>query len=403
LLVSLLLRVQFSCMITFEEASAIVTGQAKLLSAESVNLSECTNRVLASDVLSDMDMPPFDKSAVDGFACRRQDIENPLRVVETIAAGQVPSVEIGINQCSRIMTGAMIPKGADTVLMVEHTESIGPELIRFVAAQSAANICFLAEDIRTGDKVLSAGTRIKPQHIAVLASVGCYSANVIRKPVVGIISTGNELVEPHEQVPAGKIRNSNAWQLLAQAQNAGCDARYFGIAEDTPESTREKIDLAEAASDIIILTGGVSMGDYDYVPGVINQAGYKTLFQSIAVQPGKPSVFAVKGNKYLFGLPGNPVSSFVQFELLVKLLIDTLTGCQDPPSIIQLPLATDYIRRRTDRKAFLPVKIKRNQAFPLEYHGSAHIHAYVEADGIIAINIGETEIKKGTLVDVRQV
>ena len=145
-----------------------------------------------------------------------------------------------------------------------------------------------------------------------------------------------------------------------------------------------------------------ALGDYDYVPGVITEAGFKTLFQSIAVQPGKPSVFAVKDNKYLFGLPGNPVSSFVQFELLVKTLINKITGCTDPPVIVRLPLGKDYTRRRTDRKSFLPVKIILNEVFPLEYHGSAHIHAYVEADGIIAVNIGETEIKKGTLADVRQ-
>jgi molybdopterin molybdotransferase len=389
-------------MITFEEASAIVSGEARLLSVESVSLTECTGRILAVNVFSDMNMPPFDKSAVDGFACRRQDLANPLHIRETIAAGQVPSMEIGVNECSRIMTGAMLPKGADTVLMVEHTEMAGQELVRFIGSQSATNICFLAEDIHKGDKVLSAGTRIKPKHIAVLASVGCYSVQVYAKPVIGIISTGNELVEPDEQVPVGKIRNSNAWQLLAQTQNAGCIARYFGIAEDSPESTREKIDLAEAACDIIILTGGVSMGDYDYVPSVIKEAGFRTLFQSIAVQPGKPSVFAVKKNKYLFGLPGNPVSSFVQFELLVKLLLDKITGCIDPPSIVQLPLGKDYSRRRTDRKAFLPVKIRLNEAFPVEYHGSAHIHAFIEANGIIAVNIGETEIKKGTLVDVRQ-
>jgi molybdopterin molybdotransferase len=390
-------------MITFEEASAIVEGEAKLLSVESVTLSDCTGRVIAADVFSDIDMPPFDKSAVDGFACRRNDIENPLRILETIAAGQVPSFEIGMNECSRIMTGAMVPKGADIVLMVEHTEMAGSELIRFAGSLNATNICFLAEDIHKGDKVLSCGTRMKPQHIAVLSSVGCYSPLVYAKPVVGIISTGNELVEPDKQVPVGKIRNSNGWQLMAQAQNAGCAALYFGIAEDTPESTLKKIIMAEAKSDVIILTGGVSMGDYDYVPGVIKQAGYRTLFQSIAVQPGKPSVFAVKGNKYLFGLPGNPVSSFVQFELLIKLLLDKITGCLDTPVILQMPLGKDYSRRRTDRKSFLPVKIMLNEVFPVEYHGSAHIHAYVEADGIIAVNIGETEIKKGTLVDVRQV
>jgi molybdopterin molybdotransferase len=389
-------------MITFEEAIAIVEGEAKLLPVEPVDISECNGRVLAEDVFSDMDMPPFDKSAVDGFACRRKDIENTLRIIETIAAGQVPELEIGFNECSRIMTGAMLPKGADVVLMVEHTELEGPEHIRFIGNQPAANICFFAEDIRKGDKVLSAGTRIKPKHVAVLASVGCHSPKVYSRPVIGIISTGNELVEPQNEVLPGKIRNSNGWQLLAQARNAGCNAHYFGIAEDTPESTHQKITNAEAECDIIIITGGVSMGDFDYVPGVIKQAGYETLFQSIAVQPGKPSVFAVKGDKYLFGLPGNPVSSFVQFELLVKLLIDKITGCIDPPVIIRMPLGKDYTRHRTDRKAFLPVQIKKNEVFPVEYHGSAHIHAYVEADGIIAVNIGETEIKKGTEVDVRQ-
>jgi len=390
-------------MITFEEASAIVAGEAKLLSVESIDLSESAGRVLAADVFSDMDMPPFDKSAVDGFACRRQDIDNPLRIIETIAAGHVPEKEIGINECSRIMTGAMIPKGADVVLMVEHTEMAGPELVRFDGSQPAANICFMAEDIHKGDKVLSAGTRIRPQHVAVLASVGCYSPKVYTRAVIGIISTGDELVEPKEQVPAGKIRNSNGWQLLAQALNTGCSARYFGIAADTPQSTLQKITQAEAECDIIILTGGVSMGDFDYVPGVIKQAGYKTLFQSIAVQPGKPSVFAVKDNKYLFGLPGNPVSSFVQFELLVKLLLDKITGNTESPVIIQMPLGKNYSRRRTDRKAFLPVYIKQNEVFPVEYHGSAHIHAYVAAYGIIAVNIGQTEITKGTLVDVRQI
>jgi len=238
--------------------------------------------------------------------------------------------------------------------------------------------------------------------VAVLASAGCWSPKVRTKPVIGIISTGDELVEPGEKVPAGKIRNSNAWQLIAQAQNADCIARYFGIAQDTPESTHKKIVQAEEECDIILLTGGVSMGDFDYVPDVIKQSGYKTLFQSIAVQPGKPSVFAVKENKYLFGLPGNPVSSFVQFELLVKLLIDKLTACIDIPAIVRLPLGMDYTRRRSDRKSFLPVIIRMNEAFPVDYHGSAHIHAFVEADGIIAVNIGGTEIKKGTLVDVRQ-
>ncbi len=388
-------------MITFEEAIALVTGAAYPLSVEPCSLSECLGRVLAADVFADMDMPPFDKSAVDGFACRKQDMSAPLRIVETIAAGKAPAVKIGPGECARIMTGAMIPQGADTVLMVENTVTEG-EMVRFSGGPSATNICFKAEDIHKNDRVLSAGTFIKPQHIAVLASVGCHSPVVYRKPVIGVISTGNELVEPDEQANEGQIRNSNGWQLMAQVQNAGCLGHYFGIADDTPEGTLAKITAAKDSCDIILLTGGVSMGDFDYVPGVITAAGFTTLFHNIAVQPGKPTVFAVKGHIYLFGLPGNPVSAFVQFEILIRLLIAKITGCTETQPILSLPLGADYRRRKADRKSFLPVKIKSNEVFPVEYHGSAHIHAYVEADGIMAIDIGETEILKGTLVDVRQ-
>lgn len=388
-------------MITFEEATALVIGAALPLSVETVSLSECLGRVLAADVYADMDMPPFDKSAVDGFACRRQDMSHPLRIIETIAAGKVPIAKIGLNECARIMTGAMLPKGADTVLMVENTEMAG-EFTRFTGGPTATNICFTAEDIHKDEKVLSLGTRIKPQHIAVLASVGCHLPIVYRKPVVGVISTGNEIVEPDELALPGQIRNSNGWQLMAQVQKAGCIAHYFGIADDSPEATKAKIIAAQATCDIILLTGGVSMGDYDYVPGVIAEAGFTTLFHNIAVQPGKPTVFAVKDHTYLFGLPGNPVSAFVQFELLVRLLIEKITGCTETHFMLRMPLGADYKRRKSDRKSFLPVKIKFNEVFPVEYHGSAHIHAYTEADGIMTVDIGETEILKGTLVDVRQ-
>jgi len=389
-------------MISFEEATAIVNGAAIPLSVETISFSECIGRVLAADVFADMDMPPFDKSAVDGFACRRQDMTNPLRIVETIAAGRVPGAKIGPDECSRIMTGAMLPSGADIVLMVENTEIAG-EFVRFTGSQSAVNICFTAEDIRKNDKVLSAGTFLKPQHVAVLASVGCHSPIVYRKPIIGVISTGNELVEPGEQALAGQIRNSNGWQLMAQVQKSGCIAHYFGIANDSPEDTHAKITAAQAICDIILLTGGVSVGDYDYVPEVIADAGFITLFHNIAVQPGKPTVFAIKDHTYLFGLPGNPVSAFVQFEFFVRLLIDKITGCTELQHTFKMPLGVDYRRRKSDRKSFLPVKIKLNEVFPVEYHGSAHIYAYVEADGIIAVNIGETEILKGTLVDVRQI
>jgi molybdopterin molybdotransferase len=219
---------------------------------------------------------------------------------------------------------------------------------------------------------------------------------------IGIISTGDELVEP-DQVPAlSQIRNSNAYQLIAQAKQANCIAEYFGIANDTEAETLRIIELAAGKSDIVILTGGISAGDFDFVPAVIRQAGFDIKFRSISVQPGKPVIFATRGNQYLVALPGNPVSSFVQFELLVKHLVREITGNTGKEMVLRIPAGIDIKRKKALRKSFLPVCISADgTALPVEYHGSAHIHSYIQADGILAFEIGETEIKKGTLVNVR--
>src|SRR5674476_457634 len=203
-------------MIAFEEALNIVLSSAILLDTESVLLEKSMNRILACDVVSDTDMPPFNKSAVDGYACRIEDISSPLSVIEVIKAGQVPVQTVGIRQCSKIMTGAMIPEGADTVIMIEDTAGTTKGKIQFTGKKTAANICKQAEDIRKGEKVLEKGTRIHPGHIAVLASVGCVMPMVYKQPVVVVLSTGDELVEPAETPKPSQIRNSNAVQLTAQ-------------------------------------------------------------------------------------------------------------------------------------------------------------------------------------------
>ena len=391
-------------MILFEEALHIISLSAIPLASEKTRLENSLGRVLSTDVFSDMDMPPFDKSAVDGYACRRDDLEKELTVLETIPAGQVPTKVIGPGECSKLMTGGMLPKGADTVIMVEDVEITGPGTIRFKAARTASNYCKLAEDILRGEKVLDQGTLIRPQEIAVLASVGCTDPEVYKQPRIGIISTGDELVEPGENPALSQIRNSNASQLLAQAKRAYCKATYFGIAIDTEEATLEIIQQASAESDIVILTGGISAGDFDFVPAVIQQAGFDIKFRSLAVQPGKPVIFATRGSQYLVALPGNPVSSFVQFELLVKHLINLITGNKTPGIKLKVPMGVDYTRKKNARKAFFPVYLSsEGTAMPVEYHGSAHIHSYIHADGIATIEIGENQINKGTLTDVRLV
>jgi len=391
-------------MILFEEALDIISQCAVPLSTETIKLEESLGRVLSVDIFSDMDMPPFDKSAVDGYACRLADLEQELKVLETIPAGKVPTKYIGEGECSKLMTGGMLPPGADTVIMVEDVEVTGTDTIRFSASRTAPNYCTKAEDITKGEKVLDKGTVIRPQEIAILASVGCANPEVYKQPRIGIISTGDELVEPAEIPALSQIRNSNAYQLLAQARRADCTAAYFGIAHDTEEDTLEIIQQTAAESDIVILTGGISAGDFDFVPAVIQQAGFEIKFRSMAVQPGKPVIFATRQNQYLVALPGNPVSSFVQFEMLVKHLIKLITGNKNKGIQIKVPVGIDYKRRNISRKAFFPVYFSaEGTALPVEYHGSAHIHSYVHADGIATIEIGENEISKGTLVDVRLV
>ncbi|MDP4292022.1 MAG: molybdopterin molybdotransferase MoeA, partial [Bacteroidota bacterium] len=217
-----------------------------------------------------------------------------------------------------------------------------------------------------------------------------------------ILSTGDELVEPDTIPEPSQIRNSNAAQLTAQVSAMNAIPVYMGIVPDDVEQTRLAIEQALSKADVVLLTGGVSMGDFDFVPGILQEQKIEILFKSIAVQPGKPTVFGFRKGKYIFGLPGNPVSSFVQFEMLVKPLLYALNGHTHKPVQLKLALGVDYVRRNSERRAFVPVTfIHTDGVIPIEYHGSAHIHAYVAADGIMSVPPGITHLKKGDLVDVR--
>lgn len=389
-------------MLLFEDALDIVLKSSKTLEVEQVLLNDSLNRILAEDVKSDMDIPPFIRSAVDGYACRRKDIKEALEVVELIPAGQAPSKVVGKNQCSKIMTGAQVPEGADCVLMVEYTESVTKNIIRFIAADTMNNIAYKAEDVHYGDVVLIKGTLIKPQHIAILATIGCAKPLVSKQPKVAIISTGDELVEPVIKPGPSQIRNSNAYQLIAQVKNAYCIPIYIGIAPDDKGKTKIMITEALEKSDVLLLTGGVSMGDFDYIPGILKEKNIELKFQKLLVRPGSPTVFGVSDNRWIFGLPGNPVSSFVVFEMLAKPLLLKLMGGNGEIKNIKLPVAENYKRKKTDRLNWVPVNINsKGEAAMIEYHGSAHIHSVCFADGLMMVPFGVNEIKKGEKVDVR--
>lgn len=391
-------------MISFEEALKVVMGSAFETENEVISFSDSAGRILNEKVISDMEMPPFNRSAVDGFACHRRDLNNELEIVEVIAAGQVPSKPVGENQCSNIMTGAIVPDGCDIVIMIEDTEVLASGKIIYFGKGKKRNISLKGEDLKSGDVVLNAGILIKPQDIAVMASVGHTRVCVKKMPLIGIISTGDELVEPSVIPDFSKIRNSNAYQLLAQVSRAGGSGKYFGIAPDNEDVTLVILQKAINESDIVLLTGGVSMGDFDFVPSVLERAGVKILFDQVNVQPGKPTTFGVHPKTVVFGLPGNPVSSFVQFETLVRPFINKMMGYAWKPFVQNLPMAVSYERKSSVRMGWVPVRINENmEVLPVEYHGSAHISALPDADGIFAINAGTKSIKKGETVSVRQI
>lgn len=403
-------------MILFEDAVNIVLSNAITLGAERIGISESVGRILAEDLFSDMDMPPFDKSAVDGFACTMYDFhlltETPqnhiqqtiiLQVDETIAAGSIPGKMVQPGHCSKIMTGAMVPPGADCVVMVEDTEPAGENLVRINRVTAAKNICYKGEDIKTGDLVLHKGLQIAPAHVAVLATIGATNPRVSILPRVGIISTGDELVEPSITPGPAQIRNSNAWQLEAQLNTVPAIPAYYGIASDETSQLRKIIGLAMEENDVVLLTGGVSMGEFDFVPAIMEEAGVEILFKSVAIQPGKPTVFGRRNNTFIFGLPGNPVSSFVLFEMMVRPFLRRMMGVSSAPPMFILPMGIDYSRRKSDRKTMIPVIIRDGAVFPVDYHGSAHINAYTMASGILVMQIGTTVIHKGEPVHVRPI
>lgn len=299
------------------------------------------------------------------------------------------------------MTGAPVPNGADMVFMIE--DSIATENnVSCTNPHSKKNICYKGEDITSGAVVIEAETYIKPHHIAIMASVGYTNVLVRKLPAVGVISTGTELVEPHIKPAASHIRNSNGSQVVSQLLTLGIVAKYYGIANDAEGMLEQLFNTAALENDIVILTGGVSAGDYDLVPEIVAKSGYTILVDRIAIQPGKPAMIATKGNSMCFGLSGNPVSSFLQFNLLVKhFILQSGNSCAQNKKL-RLPLMEDFDRKKGQRTLFVPIVLENGMVKQVQYNGSAHIAAFANADGFMEISQGITHIDKGDWVDVRQ-
>jgi len=315
----------------------------------------------------------------------------------------VPKKSIGPGRCSAIMTGAMLPRGADAVVMVEDTKKDNAGVIIEKSVARGKNICFKGEDIQNQQRVISSGQKVMPQHIGILASVGKTRVKVIRKPKFKILTTGAEIVEADRKPAPGQIRNSNGWSLSAQVAQAGYQAVYAGIVADEVEALKNAINETNSA-DIILLSGGVSMGQYDLVPDAVEQAGAEIIFHKIAIKPGKPVLFAVLDHKLIFGVPGNPVSTLICFETLII------------PAARKMAGEKNYLKPKLSARLIKDVNIKPGRlklrhakitsengellAEIVPTHGSADLLSTAASNGMVIIEPGATSIKAGDAVDV---
>ena len=388
-------------MIDFHVALKTVLESVVPFGLEEIAMTDACDRVLALDVFTPEDIPSFSKSAMDGYACRREDIVKGMNILEVIPAGYRPKHRITPGTCSKIMTGAMVPEGADTILIVENA-TVREGLV-YGTPPSLSNIMVQGEDLKKGDLVLEKGTILRPQHLAILASCGIDRIKVSRRITVGILSTGNELTEPGEVTEAGKIYNSNSWQLLSMVNSINGISTYYGITADTKEDTHRLMNRAIQENQVVILSGGVSEGDFDMVPVVMRDLGFKILFDRVRIKPGKPTTFAVspETGKYIFGLPGNPVSSFVQCLLLVKPFLAAMQGARWEPLSTNLPLKGNYQRRNSSRMAHIPVQINPDGTVsPLPYNGSAHQVSLAKAHALGRIPVGTDHIREGEPMEI---
>jgi molybdopterin molybdotransferase len=387
-------------MITLDDAyNAIdtITKQIKL-STEKIAVPDALHRVLASEVKSKLELPPFNKAAMDGFAIMQNDRKPSYKVNEIIAAGQMPTKELSPGYSTQVMTGAPVPKGTWQVIPVEFTERADDQ-VRILQYPQAQHICQQGEDVKSGVVIANQGEVLTPAVIANLISCGITEIKVYAKPQIAILSTGDEIVESIAAIKPGKIMDSNRPMLEALCKKNNYTINYSNKVSDDLAATKSILTEALDKADIIILSGGVSMGEFDYVGQAIHELGFTIHFDRVAIKPGKPTTFASKGNKLIFALPGNPVAVYLTFQLFVRRAVALMQN----KNIIfphNLPLACDYTRKKTDRMAFVPYELTQHGKIkPIDYHGSAHLLALANADGFFMVDKDVRQIEQDDVVN----
>ena len=395
-------------MISVDEAVQIVLKKAKPLPPGKVKLESALGLCLAESVKSDLDMPPYNRSAMDGYAVIARDIINlpvELDVIENIRAGYNPKKKVRRGQAAKIMTGSVVPKGADAVIKVEETKSLNNDTrVRILKeTRKGSNITKKGEDVQSGKIVLRKGTRIRPQEVGILAAVGADMIRTFSAPDIGIISTGDELVKITSKPKPWQIRNSNSHSLAAQARQLVEDVEVLGMANDDKEKIGCLVEKG-LRKDILILSGGVSMGEYDLVGEVLRDFGVKIFFEKVALKPGKPTVFGKKDDKLVFALPGNPVSTFVTFELFVRPCIRKMMGFpfyNNPTVYAELE---KEIRSNKERREYRPAFVRQMGhkwlVSPIGWHGSGDLFSITNANCLLIVKESVGKLKTGDTAEV---
>jgi molybdopterin molybdotransferase len=398
-------------MITLEAALSQILAAIQPLGLEKVSLHDALGRIIGEDIVASRPIPPKNNAAMDGYALRSQDTRGArakkpvvLDVVEDIPAGSIPKKTVEKGQAARIMTGAPIPAGADAVLRMEDTEKDGRRVRIFVPAAAGQDIRLAGEDVQTGEKVVSRGDILRPARIGMLAALGRSFVSVHQRPLVAILATGDELVDVDEPPSPWQIVSSNSYALAAQVLDCGAMPLQLGIARDTREGLTAKLNSALRA-DLILSSGGVSVGDYDLVKDIMKEVGNRMQFWQVAMRPGKPLAFGALNGVPLFGLPGNPVSSMVSFEQFVRPSILKMMGHRNIFRRTVGAVLGETIDKKQGTRHFIRARVTfengRYLAVTTGEQGSGILKSMVQANGLIVLPENVTTVKAGETVAVQ--